>query len=133
MRICLDASVAVAAHRTTERSHVVSRARVERVLAGTDEIVVPAIFPIEVAAALSRNGIAPQIVIAYVDRLLAHAELVTIGPKRAPLIQAVAMPTKLRAADATYAWVAGREKVPLVTLDVEVLKRAASVCAVEPP
>jgi len=111
----------------------VPRARVDRVFAGTDELVVPATFPIEVAAALSRNGIDPRVVIAYLDTLLAHAELVTIGPKRAPLIQAVAMATKLRAADATYAWVACREKVPLVTLDGEVLKRAASVCAVEPP
>ena len=133
MRICLDASVAVTAHRANEPSHAVSRARVDRVLAGTDELVVPAIFPIEVAAALSRNGIDPKVVIAYVDALLAHAELVTIGPKRAPLIQAIAMMTKLRAADATYAWVACREKVPLVTLDGEVLKRAASVCAIEPP
>jgi predicted DNA-binding protein (MmcQ/YjbR family) len=30
-------------------------------------------------------------------------------------------------------WVASREKVPLVTLDGEAMKRAASVCAVEPP
>lgn len=74
--------------------------RVDRILAGTDEIVVPALFPIEVAAALTRVGMAETDVMAYVD---------------------------------TYAWVAGREKVPLVTLDGEVLKRAASVCAVVPP
>ncbi len=133
MRICLDASVAVTAHRASEPSHAVSRLRVDRVLAGADELVVPALFPLEVASALSRNGIDPKVVIGYVEALLAHAELVTIGPKRAPLIQAVAMATKLRAADATYAWVAGRERVTLVTLDGEVLKRAASVCAVEPP
>ncbi|HSO35917.1 MAG TPA: type II toxin-antitoxin system VapC family toxin [Labilithrix sp.] len=133
MRICLDASVAVASERPKEPSHAASRARIDRILAGTDEIVVPALFPIEVAAALARVGVAEKDVIAYVDRLTAGAELVAIGPKRAPLIQAVALATKLRAADATYAWVAGREKVPLVTLDGEVLKRAASVCAVEPP
>lgn len=133
MRICLDASVAVAAHRATEPSHAASRARLDRVLAGTDEIVVPALFPIEVAAALSRNGIDAKVVVAYVGALLAHTELVTIGPKRAPLIQAVAMATKLRAADATYAWVACKERVPLVTLDGEVLKRAASVCAIAAP
>ncbi len=133
MRICLDASVAVTAHRANEPGHAASRARVDRILAGTDGLVVPVLFPIEVAAALSRNGIDPKIVIGYVAALLARADLVTIGPKRAPLIQAVAMATKLRAADATYAWVASREKVPLVTLDGEVLKRAASVCPVEPP
>jgi len=133
VRICLDASVAVAAQRPGEPSHAISRARVNRVLAGTDDIVVPAIFPIEIAAALSRNGVDPKVVIGYVDALLAHAELVTIGPRRAPLIQAVAMATKLRAADASYAWVACREKVPLITLDAEVLTRAAPVCAVAPP
>jgi predicted nucleic acid-binding protein len=133
VRICLDASVAVASERPKEPSHAPSRVRVDRILAGTDDIVVPARFPIEVAAALTRVGMAAKDVIAYVDKLTAGAELVTIGPKRAPLIQAVAMATKLRAADATYAWVAGRERVPLVTLDAEVLKRAASVCAVEPP
>jgi predicted nucleic acid-binding protein len=133
VRICLDASVAVAAHRVGEPSHAVARARIDRVLAGTDDVVVPALFPIEVAAALARNGVDPKVIIAYLDSLLAGASLVTIGPKRAPLIGALAMATRLRAADATYAWVAGREMVPLVTLDAEVLTRAATVCAVEPP
>ncbi|CAN5923889.1 hypothetical protein BH11MYX4_BH11MYX4_70240 [soil metagenome] len=133
MRICLDASVAVASQRPKEPSHAAARARVNRVLAGTDEIIVPALFPIEVASALTRGGVDARIVRTYVDSLLAGAELVTIGPKRAPLIQQVAMATKLRAADAAYAWVAGKEKVPLVTLDGELLKLGAAVCAVEPP
>lgn len=133
MRLCLDASVAVASERPREPSHAASRARVDRVLAGADDLVVPALFPIEVAAALARVGLAERDVRAYVERLLAGAELVTIGPKRAPLIQAVAMATKLRAADAAYVWVAARARVPLVTLDGEVLKRGAPVCAVEPP
>jgi predicted nucleic acid-binding protein len=56
MRLVLDASVAVAAARPNEPSHAASRARIERVLAGSDEIVVPAIFPIEVGASLARVG-----------------------------------------------------------------------------
>ena len=130
MKLCLDASVAVASARPREPSHAAARARV---VAGTDEIVVPAFFSIEVAAALTRVGISSNDVIAYVDELLSGAELVTIGPRRAALIRAVAMATKLRAAAATYAWVAGRERVPLVTLDAEVLRRAAAVCVVESP
>jgi predicted nucleic acid-binding protein len=43
------------------------------------------------------------------------------------------MATKLRAADASYAWVASKENVPLVTLDGELLKLDASVYAVELP
>jgi predicted nucleic acid-binding protein len=133
VRICLDASVAVASQRPKEPSHAAARARVNRVLSGTDEIIVPALFPVEVASALTRGGVDAKVVNAYVDSLLDGAELVTIGPKRAPLIQDVAMSTKLRAADATYAWVARKEKVPLVTLDGELLKLDASVCEVEPP
>jgi predicted nucleic acid-binding protein len=56
MKLVLDASVAVAASRPNEPSHAVSRARITRVLAGHDEIVVPAIFPIEVGASLARVG-----------------------------------------------------------------------------
>lgn len=133
MRICLDASVAVTGHQSKEPNHAVARARVDRVLAGTDVLVVPAIFPIEVASALTRAGVDAKAVNDYLDLLLVGAELIAIGPKRCRRVVGVAITTKLRAADATYAWVAGREEVPLVTLDGEVLKRAASVCAVEPP
>ncbi|GAC1352077.1 MAG: hypothetical protein NVS3B20_18890 [Polyangiales bacterium] len=133
MRICLDASVAVASQRPKERSHAAALARVNRVLAGTDDVVVPALFPIEVASALTRGGVEASVVIAYLDSLLAFAELVTIGPKRAPLIRAFAMATKLRAADAAYAWVASKANVRLVTLDGELLKLAPPVCRVEPP
>jgi predicted nucleic acid-binding protein len=56
VRLVLDASVAVAAARPSEPFHAISRARVARVLAGDDEIVVPAIFPIEVGASLARVG-----------------------------------------------------------------------------
>jgi predicted nucleic acid-binding protein len=133
MRICLDASVAVAAHRVHEPSHAVARARVERVLAGTDPIIVPAIFSVEVASALTRGGFEAKVVTAYVEALLGFADVVTVGPKRAPRIMDVAIRTKLRAADATYAWVANKARVPLVTLDAEVLERAAVVCNAEPP
>jgi predicted nucleic acid-binding protein len=133
VRICLDAAVAVASQRPKEPSHAAALARVNLVLAGTDEIVVPAIFPIEVASALTRGGVEAKVVRTYVSSLLAGAELVTIGPKRAPSIADVAIRTQLRAADAAYAWVAGRERVPLVTLDEEVLKRASIVCVVERP
>jgi predicted nucleic acid-binding protein len=75
MTIGLDASVAVAAHRNAEPSHAAARARVERVLGGPDEIVVPAIFPIDVASAMARRGVDPKVVDGYLDKLLAGAEL----------------------------------------------------------
>ena len=133
MRICLDASVAVTGHQPKEPHHAVARARVDRVFAGADVLVVPAIFPIEVASALTRAGADAKAVNDFLDLLLVGAELVAIGPKRWRHVAGVAMATRLRAADATYAWVARRARVPLVTLDGEVLKRGASVCAVESP
>jgi predicted nucleic acid-binding protein len=103
MRFVLDASVAVAAARPNEPSHAASRARVERVLAGSDEIVVPAIFPIEVGASLARVGDPAAAVCAYVDALMSVASLVaTIGPLRAPRIRDMAIASRLRAADAAY-------------------------------
>jgi predicted nucleic acid-binding protein len=133
MKICLDASVAVAAYQSSEPSHVASRARVDRVLAGTDTIVVPAIFPIEVASALARRGVDAKTVFRYV-KLFETAEVVTLGPKTATAIATLAVTTKLRAADATYAWVAKTKGVPLVTLDAEILTvDPVAVCRTEAP
>jgi predicted nucleic acid-binding protein len=104
---------------------------VERVLAGDDEIVVPALFPIEVGAALARAGEAPVPIATYVDTLLAvAATVVTIGPIRAHRIRDVALATRLRAADATYVWLATREAIPLCTLDRQMLQRGALACQV---
>lgn len=133
MRYVLDASVAVAAARPSELTHAAALRRLERVLRGDDEIVVPVIFQIEVAAALTRVGIPAVEVTSYVEKLLAVAAVVTLGPVRARQIQSVAVLTRLRGADATYAWLAGREGVPLVTSDDEVLQRAAPICVPERP
>ncbi len=107
--------------------------RIDRVQAGEDEIVVPSLFQVEVAAGLARSGMSRDKVERFVEELLASAEIVTIGPLRARQIQRVAMQTRLRAADAAYVWLAGREGVPLVTVDEQVFERAGTVCAVERP
>jgi predicted nucleic acid-binding protein len=134
MKLVLDASVAVAAARPNEPSHAVSRARVTRVLAGNDEIVVPAIFPIEVGASLARVGEPPSAVCAYVDTLMSVVVAVaTIGPLRARRIRDMAIASKLRAADAAYVWLAAQEGVPLCTLDREMTQRGCAFCQVIPP
>lgn len=134
MRLVLDASVAVAAARPSEPSHAVSRARVARVLAGHDEIVVPAIFPIEVGASLARVGEPTVAVCAYVDALMSAAvSIATIGPLRARRIRDMAIASKLRAADAAYVWLAAHEAVPLCTLDREMSQRGSTFCQVIPP
>lgn len=129
----LDASVAVAAVRPQEPSHGVSRARVASVLAGSDEIVVPVLFDIEVTSALVRGRASATSARDYLERDLAARQLVTIGPRAARAISGVAARTKLRAADAAYVWVASSRGLPLVTLDREIAQKVASLCQVELP
>lgn len=134
MKLVLDASVAVAAARPNEPSHLSSRARVSRALRGADEIVVPALFPIEVGSALARAGEEPDAIRVYVDGLVAVAlGVFTIGPNAARKIRDLAIASKLRAADATYVWLAQREGVPLCSLDRELGRRGAAWCSVIEP
>jgi predicted nucleic acid-binding protein len=125
MRYVLDASVAVAALRRKEPGHAAARRRCMPLFAGVDEIVVPATFDIEVSAALVRRGAAAATVARVLERHFATRAQVTIGPRAARAVCQVAALTRLRAADALYVWVAARESVPLVTLDEEVIARAA--------
>jgi prevent-host-death family protein len=73
------------------------------------------------------NGFTPQQVERFSGAFLSRADVATIGPRSAKRVQRVVFTTRLRAADAIYAWLAAREGVPLVTLDAEMGQRAASV------
>jgi predicted nucleic acid-binding protein len=129
----LDASVAVAAVRPSEPSHQAARARLVALFTGTDTIVVPAIFDVEVTATLVRERASSAAAQEYLDRDLATRELVTIGPRAARAISGVAARTRLRAADAAYVWVASSRGLPLVTLDLEIAQKVGTLCQVEAP
>ncbi len=133
MRYVLDASVAVASLRANEPTHAASVAYLSPLLRGLDAIVVPTLFRIEVAAALARAGLKPVQIGRFVSAFLAHATVVTIGPRRAREIQSLAVSTRLRAADAIYVWLAETEGLPLVTVDTEVHQRGAARCQVVAP
>jgi predicted nucleic acid-binding protein len=133
VRYVLDASVAVAALRSNEPGHPDALRRCMPLFAGRDEIVVPAIFEVEVVSALVRRGVAPSSIDRFFEKHFGARELVTIGPRAARAAKAIASSTRLRAADALYVWVAAREGLPLVTADNEVLQRGASMCQVEAP
>lgn len=134
MRIVLDASIAVAAARPRELAHERSRLRVSRALRGLDDIVVPALFSVEVSASLARAGESLPAVRAYVESLLGAAALIVpLGPRAARQARETAMRWRLRAADAVYVSLAVRENLPLCTLDREVLERAAGACRVMRP
>jgi predicted nucleic acid-binding protein len=124
VKYVLDASVAVAALRDTEPSHAAALRRCMPLFAGHDEIVVPAIFEIEVTAALTRRGLDPTRVAGFLAQHLAQRRSITIGPRAIRGANRIVGLTRLRAADALYVWVAAREELPLITLDQEVLARA---------
>lgn len=133
MKYVLDASVAVAALRSSEPGHADALRRCMPLFAGQDEVIVPAIFDIEVTAALVRRGADPAHVATFFEKHFAARTLVTLGPRAVRATKTVVGATRLRAADALYVWLAAREKLPLITADVEVLQRASSVCRVEAP
>jgi predicted nucleic acid-binding protein len=134
MRLVLDASVAVAAARRREPSHRAAQARVVGILRGEDELIVPTIFPVEVAAALARVGEPAAAVRAYVDALVRAAErVVPLGPAVARRARETAVRWRLRAAGALYVSLAAWESLPLCTLDREMRQRGASACEVVAP
>ena len=128
MIFVLDASVAIAAARPVETDHQLARSVVDRVLRGSDSIVVPTLFGIEVVAGLARRGHDPGAAEAFVVALLSPpSQSITIGPIRAALIRRTAATMRLRAADACYVWVAQRRGLALCTLDREILVRSVGV------
>lgn len=64
----LDASVAVAAVRPSEPYHRAARSRLAALLTGTDAIVVPAIFDVEVTSALVRAQASGASAEEYLER-----------------------------------------------------------------
>jgi predicted nucleic acid-binding protein len=88
VKVVLDASVAVATVRPNEPDHLRARARVDAILIGRDERIVPALFPIEVTSALARRAAWPlPKIAAYVARLLAPpCRIITLGAKSARVV-----------------------------------------------
>ena len=134
MTIVLDASVAVAAVRVGEPSHPASYDRMLRVLRRADDVVVPTLFTVEVASALTRAGESHGTVRSYVAILLAVAAKVPeLDPNAADRARETAMALGLRAADAIYVALASAEGLPLCTLDRGIARRAARACEVIAP
>jgi predicted nucleic acid-binding protein len=95
--------------------------------AGRDEILVPSIFDVEVISALVRRGVDPIRVDTFLRQHLASRTLVTLGPRAVTAAAALAGRAKLRAADLLYVWVAAKNGLSLVTLDHEIVAKAAAV------
>jgi predicted nucleic acid-binding protein len=130
----LDACVAITSLRPHEPEYRAAFARLRSVITGVDTIVVPAIFPAEMMATLGRGGLDARAAGRATSTFLAGARLVTIGPRFALAAGRVAATAKLKGMDAIYVALASREGLDLVTLDQEVIDRAArvGVTAVKP-
>lgn len=134
MTIVLDASVAVAATRPREAHHDQARALVYAILRHEVRIILPTLFLVEVVAALGRAGEPAAATRAYVNRLAKMAaRIVPLEVGSASEAARMAQRFRLRAADAVYVWLAGRESVALCTLDGEVRDRARAACRIIAP
>lgn len=134
MRLVLDASVAVASVQRTAPGHLAARRRVRRALLGQDEVVVPTLFLVEVAASLCRLGVAHDRIDQLLDGLSrAPHELVPLTTRRARVASAEALRGRLRGADACYAAISSEYRLALCTLDIELAERAEGICRVMKP
>jgi predicted nucleic acid-binding protein len=73
-------------------------------------------------------SIARALLTAFTNR-----RTVVIGPKAGAAVSELVASTKLRAADAIYAWVALRHSLALVTLDKEIGVKAGAMITVRAP
>ena len=119
----LDASVFIAAHVPSEKHHLAARALMKRAPEDVP-FLVPAIFELEVVAALARRG-ARLHQIASVEVALQTGRYVPVAIDATVLTTAVDVAKKaaLRAYDSVYAAVAIQNEAALLTIDVEFVER----------
>lgn len=123
MNPVLDASVFVAAISPSERHHAQARALFDS-HPDTLPYLVPALFRVEVIAALSRRGESSEL-LDTVDALVRGPRFFTCQVDAHTLDQAtkVARQARLRAYDAVYVALAMITESPLYTMDNEVCTR----------
>lgn len=122
----LDASVLVASCRPSESWWVRSRELLQLLQRSGAVLIEPAIFPVEIAAALARIGVEPAAVEEYAEGIMTapHISLLPVDGRMARQASRVAVEHRLRGADALYVTVAAQYGAVLVTLDAEQLRRA---------
>ena len=133
--IVVDASVWISVLVPADSRHGASRRWFNRWHLGNRQIVVPILFPVEVAGAVSRrmgSTVDGHVVAADIlrDPLL---QLVVIDESLGETAADLAIDLGLRGADATYVAVAQRFDVPLLTWDHEQATRACVVVPVQAP
>lgn len=135
MKVTLDASVWLAAMAAGEREHARCAALVASLFERRVPLHQPGLFVIEVCATIARRTRDRTLAMAAGEATLAapHLTLHRLDDALAAEATEVAATCALRAADAVYVATARHAGATLVTLDAEVLERAASVVAVRSP
>ena len=119
----LDASVFVAAMSP----HEVHHARAKELWLSSQPFLVPALFRVEVLAAMSRRGDSPAVVDAIAALTRSHR--FTVVPVDDALVDRaclIAKTARIRGYDAIYAATASLYDAPLVTFDQELAARLQS-------
>jgi predicted nucleic acid-binding protein len=127
--VTIDASVLVAVDAADESGRDDARAFLRRVVETRLPIHQPSLAVVEVTSAVVRRTLDASIAREAAMRLLDLPGLVlhALDAEDAVHAAGLAGQTRLRAADAVYAAVTLRAGTDLVTLDVELHERAASV------
>jgi len=135
MKVTLDASVWLAAFSPAERDHADCALLVSLLIERGAELHQPGLFVIEVCAAIARRtrnrtlAIEAGRISLDMPGLVVHALTHELAAKAAE----IAADCALRGADAVYVATAQDMNATLVTLDRELLERAAHVVKVRTP
>lgn len=127
--LVIDASVFVSAARASEPGHAQSLALLEWVGKTSARVFLPTLVLAEVAAALSRSGLAAQTAQSYALGIgtLPSVILVPLDAALAREAATLAAQRSLRGADSIYLAAAALVMGALVTLDREQRERSAGV------
>ncbi|MBU6365453.1 MAG: PIN domain-containing protein [Gemmatimonadetes bacterium] len=133
--VTVDASVWVAAAVASEAHHAECLALVRHLRLHDVRMVQPTLFPVELAAALGRRFPGSAQAPAAVRLLAAFSsmEVLPLEAELAAIATRLAADCGLRGADAVYVATALRADATLITLDEDVLRRAAPFAAAWTP
>ena len=129
MKLVVDASVFLAFVIPEEKEHGESARFFACCETGNHQILFPALALAEVAGGVARRKRDPEKAALAVSRMrrFAGASIFLLTEESAMAAAKLAANHFLRGADAVYCQLARENRVPLITFDMEILKRAPGV------
>jgi len=131
----VDANMWVARYVPAEPHHQQSRDWLRRTIRGGERLAAPELLLVEVSSAITRQLNDPARAAQVVEQLLSIRSFnwITVDHELILLASEIAADLRLKSADAIYVAVAERLHVPLITWDVELLRRASRRITVRQP